>query len=442
VVLEEVFVDGRPTSPKANLESAKAAEDWHPARLRVEPGKRQIEFRYTGLSFVSPDRVRFRYKLEGQDKDWTEAGTYRSAQYNYLRPGPYTFRVSACNNDGVWNEAGAALSFEMLPYFYETASFRVAAWIMGAGLVGVAVRQIVVRRLQRRLRDLEGQQAIERDRARIAQDIHDDLGAGLTHIMLLSELARREPAQEVQSHLGQISDMARGLTRAMDEIVWAVDPQHDTLIGFMDYASAFTEEFLRAAGLRCRMELPPELPKWPMDAELRYNLFLSLKEALNNVVKHAGGTEVRMELRLDKDSITLMVQDNGRGFAGREVNSDHRRGLGNGKPDPDRAGGGTPGERESGNAATLLLASQNEPGSKEQHGDTHRNLHSAESGRLVSGHGLLNMERRLRSVGGRCLIHSGNGEGTRVELTVRVKTLASPIMAIGPHSQVPHDNRG
>src|SRR5262249_53149291 len=119
-----------------------------------------------------------------------------------------------------------------------------------------------------------------------------------------------------EGHLGQISDMARGLTRAMDEIVWAVDPQHDTLTGFMDYASAFTEDFLRAAGLRCRMELPPELPRWPMDAELRYNLFLSLKEALNNVVKHARATEVRIELRLEKDSFALIVQDNGQGLAG------------------------------------------------------------------------------------------------------------------------------
>src|SRR5207249_4097802 len=152
------------------------------------------------------------------------------------------------------------------------------------------------------------------DRARIAQDIHDDLGAGLTQIMLLSELARREPSHEVQNQLGQISDMARGLTRAMDEIVWAVDPQHDTLSGFMDYASAFTEEFLRVAGLRCRMDLPAALPAWPMDAELRYNLFLALKEALNNAVKHAHATEVRLELRLEDDAFTLAVEDNGKGL--------------------------------------------------------------------------------------------------------------------------------
>ncbi len=414
VVLEDVLVDGRSIRPKPiRAESV---------RLRIEPGKRQIEFRYTGLSFVSPDRVRFRYKLEGQDKDWTEAGTYRSAQYNYLRPGPYTFRVSACNNDGIWNEAGAALSFEMLPYFYETAAFRIAAWLMGAALVGLVVRQIVSRRLQRRLRDLERQQAIERDRARIAQDIHDDLGAGLTQIMLLSELARREPAQEVQNHLGQISDMARGLTRAMDEIVWAVDPQHDTLTGFMDYASAFTEEFLRTAGLRCRMELPSELPSWPMDAELRYNLFLSLKEALNNVVKHAHATEVRLELRLDSDSFTLIVQDNGHGMPRANGNGDRGRSVSNGR------------------SGVLLTGNNHRTGHQDHTGIPYKATVPPE--RLASGHGLLNMAKRLRSAGGGCHIHSENGDGTRVEMTVRVKSTASPVMAIGPHSQLGQDNGG
>src|SRR5262249_1826438 len=88
----------------------------------------------------------------------------------------------------------------------------------------------------------------------------------------------------------------------------------DTLPGFMDYASAFTEEFLRVAGLRCRMDLPAELPKWPMDAELRYNLFLALKEALNNIVKHARATEVRVGLRLENNSFTLFIEDNGQGL--------------------------------------------------------------------------------------------------------------------------------
>jgi signal transduction histidine kinase/ligand-binding sensor domain-containing protein len=366
VVIEDVLVDGQHSAFNPSPS----------APLSVAPGKRQIEFRFTGLSFVSPDRVRFRYKLDGLDKDYLEAGTRRSAQYSFLRPGNYTFHVTACNNDGVWNESGATLALGVLPHFYETWWFLTLAGVAAAGSVATTVRHFVGRRLRVQLEHLQQQRAVERDRARIAQDIHDDLGAGLTQIMLLSELARREPAQALQNHLGQISEMARGLTRTMDEIVWAVDPQHDTLNGLMDYASAYTQEFLRIAGIRCRLDLPASLPAMHVDAELRYNLFLALKEALNNIVKHARATEVWLRLRLRPNGFVLVVEDNGQGL-------------------PGAAAGVQNGER------------------------------------LISGHGLNNLEKRLRAVGGRCEVFSAAGEGTRIEMAARTGESPSPVVAIG-----------
>ena len=238
-----------------------------------------------------------------------------------------------------------------------------------AGGVQAAAR----RQYRLALARLQQQHAIERDRARIAQDIHDDLGAGLTQITLLSELARREPAEQIGPHLERISGAAREMTRAMDEIVWAVDPQHDTLNGLMDYISAYTEDFLRAAGIRCRMDLPPELPAMRVDAELRYHLFLALKEALNNVIKHARATEVWLRLRLQAGGFTLSVQDNGCGLAA------------------PAAGG---------NAA-----------------------------RLSSGHGLPNLQERLATIGGRCRVTGAPGQGTCVEMALVVNAGASPIVA-------------
>ncbi len=213
--------------------------------------------------------------------------------------------------------------------------------------------------------------AIERDRARIAKDIHDDIGAGLTQITLLSELARREP-QQSGTHLDRISGAARELTRAMDEIVWAVDPQHDTFSGLMDYASAFAEDFLRMAGIRCRMDLPTTLPDVRVDAELRYNLFLALKETLNNIVKHAHATEVWLRVRVQPNTFTLIVEDNGQGLA--------------------------PGA--NGSAA------------------------SAKGERISSGSGLVNLEKRLSAVGGRCVVRSEAGHGTRVEMTLAITGVA------------------
>ena len=252
------------------------------------------------------------------------------------------------------------------------------------GGVSLAVRRAATRKYRRKLALLQQQHAIERDRTRIAKDIHDDIGAGLTQITLLTELARREPEPDGRQLWSASPSSARKLTKAMDEIVWAVDPQHDTFEGLMDYISAYAEDFLRVAGIRCRMDLPLALPAMRVDAELRYNLFLALKEALNNVVKHAQATEVWLRLKIGADAFTLSVEDNGRGLC---------RG---------RARAPAPG---------------------------------AGDGPVGSGSGLENLKKRLAAVGGDCTVESEPGQGTRVTMTVRMKTGASPIMAIGRMSK-------
>jgi signal transduction histidine kinase len=205
---------------------------------------------------------------------------------------------------------------------------------------------------------LERQRAIERERSRIARDIHDELGSHLTRITMLSEPARHElgTPNPGATDVRQIYDIARALTRTMDEIVWAVNPQHDTPEGLANYLEQFALEFLGAAGIRCRLDLPMQLPAWPLTAETRHNLFLALKEALHNVVKHAGATEVRIVLTLDARALTLSVEDNGHGF------------------DPATAG--------------------------------------------ATGNGLENMRRRLEHIGGGCEIGSAPGQGVKIVFIV------------------------
>jgi signal transduction histidine kinase len=381
VVIEEVGADGE-------------LLPLHAGDLVIPPGHKQFEFRFTALTFDAPDKTRFRYQLEGFDPDWVDADTRRTAHYGALAPNHYRFHVAACNSAGIWNEKGAALAFTVQPHFYQTWWFLAAAsaGILGGG-AGLA-RLAVARKYRRKLARLEQQHAIERDRARIAQDIHDDLGAGLTQITLLSELARREPG-DPGAQLERISRAARQLTRAMDEIVWAVDPQHDTLNGLMDYVSAFAEDFLRVAGIRCRMDLPSVLPARRIEAELRYNLFLAVKEALNNVVKHAYATEVWLRLRVEGSGFTLMVEDNGRGC--------HSIGNGNGNVN----GNGSHVKSEAG------------------------------QDRLAAGLGLPNLKKRLRAVGGRCTMHSAPGQGTRIEMAIHLGAAASPIVAIGQNGASP-----
>ncbi|HEV2453011.1 MAG TPA: two-component regulator propeller domain-containing protein, partial [Verrucomicrobiae bacterium] len=300
VAIEDMVVDGQPIP--LNLQ-----------KVVVPPGHEQFEFRFTALSFEAPEQSRFRYRIDGLDKSWVEADTRRVADYGHLPPNHYRFRVIACNSDGVWNKTGAAVEFTVLPYFYQTRWFIALMSVLVLGGVGLAARNVATRKYRRVLLRLEQQHAIEKDRARIAKDIHDDIGAGLTQITLLSELGRREPKQAT-SQLERISDAARDLTRSMDEIVWAVDPQRDTLASLIDYISAYSEDFLRAAGIRCRMDFPAVAPATQIEAEWRYNLFLALKEILNNIVKHAQASEVWLRLRLSAGAFTLAVEDNGHGF--------------------------------------------------------------------------------------------------------------------------------
>jgi len=381
VVIEGATVDGQEQKPEVLLANRQPPGAKRDARLVIAPGKQQVRIQFTGLSFVSPDRVRFKYKLEGLDREWSEPGPVRSAQYNFLPPGNYRFQVQACNNDGVWNPEAATLAVVVQPHFYETWAFKFFGAVAGLGLVVFAVRRIFVRRLRRQLEQLERQQAVERDRARIAKDIHDDLGAGLTHIALLSELARRDTPAEMPHHVSQISEMARELTRNMDEIVWAIDPQNDTLDSLVTYVSKFAQDYLSVADIRCRLDVPAELPPYVLPAEVRHNLFLAIKEALNNVVKHAHASEVWLRLVVQPRSFCVIVEDNGCGLA-----------AANG--------------RSNGVATT-------------------------QPGRISSGHGLLNMERRLAAIGGRCVIRSEPGRGTRAELNVDLTAPHSPELVTG-----------
>ena len=313
VVIEEVLVDGQIKSVVKAGETSSALHSLPPAMLKVPPGKHQLEFRYTGLSLVSPDRIQFRYRLEGADADWIQAGTRRFAHYNFLPPGDYRFHVIACNSDGVWNETGSALVVNILPHIYETWWFRVLAGMVVFSAVAGTVRHTATRRLHRKMEQLERQQAVERERARIAKDIHDDLGASLTLIAVLGDLAQKEKAGE---RIEKMSSTARQAVKSLDEIVWAVNPRNDTLAHLIDYTGQFATDYLREAGIRCLLDVPEQTPVREVPANVRHNVFLAVKEALQNIVKHARATEVWLRVSAIPGGLRIVIEDNGCGFEG------------------------------------------------------------------------------------------------------------------------------
>lgn len=311
VVIESVRLGGR--AQETNALRGVALE-----KLVVAPQFRRapIEIHYTALNLAAPERARFRYQLEGFEPDWIEAGERRVAIYSKLPPGEYRFRVTAANEDGVWQARAATLALTMRPAFWQTGWFRAVAAVVLLGALAGGVHFVSTRKLQRQLEQLRQREAIERERARIARDLHDQLGANLTQIALLGELAEADRSQpdDVAEHARQIAQTARDTTRALDEIVWAANPANDTLESLVTYACKYAQDYLTLAGLRYRLEVPEPLPEAPLPPDTRHHVFLAFKEAVHNVVKHARATSVRVRLRLEPRCFHLEIEDDGRGL--------------------------------------------------------------------------------------------------------------------------------
>ena len=317
VMLEEVRVDGIRPPPKLKIQNQKSAVGTiKTSELKIGPGARRVEFRYTALSFTAPEKVRFRYRLEGLDTDWVEAGNRRIAEYSYLPPRQYRFRVTACNEDGIWGESEAGLELTCLPAFWQTWWFRLLIAAMVLGGVGGAVKYWATRRLRRRLTVLQQQNALEQERTRIARDIHDELGTLLTEISLLSDHGRKrlDRPGEVEVDLQRISSSAREAVQTADGIVWAVNPRNDSFVHLANYLVHFAEDFFRLTTIRCRLDVPPGLPQIHLPMQHRHNLLLAVKEACNNVVRHSEASEIWLRMTLADQEFSITVEDNGKGF--------------------------------------------------------------------------------------------------------------------------------
>jgi signal transduction histidine kinase len=291
--------------------------------LQIEPGRHYLQFRFTGLNFAAPDGVRFRVKLEGAENNWRDLGGQRSIGYGPLPSGDYRLRVIACNNDGVWNEAGDTLAFTVLPHFWETWWFRICLSIAVLLTLGIIVALAQRQRYRRKLERVERQREMEQERSRIARDLHDDLGTSLTQISLLSALANREntSAGESRELIQEVRGRAREMVIALDEIVWAVNPKNDTLAGLISYLGHFAEEFFRPTNIRLRLDLPSQLPAVLLTAETRHHLFLAFKESLNNAARHSNATQVELRVKTITDELIICVEDNGCGFESQNSSS-------------------------------------------------------------------------------------------------------------------------
>jgi ligand-binding sensor domain-containing protein/signal transduction histidine kinase len=311
VVIESVWIDGL-------LQNTNLLRPSAPAEIVVPAGKERIEIHYTSLSLTAPDRGRFRYRLEGHEKDWTEAVNSRVARYSKLPPRNYRFTVEACNEDGIWNKMPSTLALTVETPYWRTGWFLGTVSVCLLGLVVGMVHYFSTQKLHRQVEHLRHQDALEKERARIAQDIHDQLGASLTQVAMLGELVEsdKNDPKEVENHAHLITQNARDTTRILDEIVWAVNPSNDTLDSLITYLCKYAQDYFAVAGLRYRLEVPDSLPDLNIPPEFRHNIYLAFKESVTNVVRHAHASSVWVRLKLEPGVFVLEIEDDGRGLEG------------------------------------------------------------------------------------------------------------------------------
>ena len=282
-------------------------------------GVHTLEFRFVAPDLDGSDHVHYRCKLEGMDGGWSAASRARAAVFTNLSPGRYRFLIEACNANGMWNGQGDSVTFSVAPFFWQTGWFPPAVLACSAGLLVLGSRWVALHRLRRRLRVLEQEGALERERTRIAQDIHDELGANLTSISWFADRGRKHLADPAVAgaELEKIAATARESVQAMDGIVWALNQRNETLEHFADYLSHFATEFFRPTPINCQLEIPLQIPEIKMSTAARHHLFLAIKEALNNVVRHSGADEVWIRLKCEDERLTISVEDNGCGIGAR-----------------------------------------------------------------------------------------------------------------------------
>jgi signal transduction histidine kinase/streptogramin lyase len=345
VVIENCLIDGK----EADC-----------GNIKILPENESLEIKYTALSFNKPEQLKFKYKLEGLDENWVDEGTRRRAYFTHLPPGDYSFVVSAANADGVWNEAVASLKIAVKPPFYQTFWFGGFCVLLVGGILFFGYRQ--------RIQNLEAKRAAqeefsrqliesqERERQRIAAELHDGLGQDLLIIKNWAVLGLNN-GKDSSRQLGEISETASAAIAEVREIAYNLRPFHLDELGLTKAVESMLERISKASAIKFTWKMDSVDGFFPTEAEI--NFYRIAQECVNNIVKHSGATRAKLKIERDDAGLRLSISDNGKGF----------------------------------DTAMMAAKRANQ-----------------------SGFGLAGIHERARILGGNLSINSGSGEGTTVKL--------------------------
>lgn len=319
-----------------------------------------LNFDFVSIDYADPANNRVAYRLKGYDSNWDTLSTPSgNARYAQLREGTYTFQVIGANSDGVWNHEPRTIEVEILPPFYRTWWFYLLEILALAGLIGGGVKLYVDGKLRAEKIKQEKLAALQKERDRIASEMHDDVGAGLTSIRLISDRIQRQVQDpQLQQQINRITLYAGDLIENMSSIIWAMNSSNDTYEGLYQYLRKYALEYLTETNsLSASFPLTDSFPALPISGERRRQIFLAFKESLHNIIKHAGAATVAIRVVFEKDIMKIEIADDGKGI---------------------------PADRKNGN-------------------------------------GLVNMQKRLENIGGHFSTKDNNPHGTIVQFDIPVQ---------------------
>ena len=310
-------------SPPLLISSFKSADSsFHSFNDLIQLTHQQntIEISFAALDFTQPNNNKYLWKLEPLDKKWVYGLGKHEVNYAGLPPGTYTFKIKAAGSDGVWNSKETSLSFIIAPPWWRSWWVPVIIIALGIGLLVGVLRFYYHTKLKKQLEKqknlMEKQQLLEKERSRIAADMHDDLGAGLTNIKYITEhiLEKTDSGETIKPELEKLKNFSSELVESMGEIIWAVSEKNNLLSNTLYYLRSYAINYCEENDLDCDFKIPENFKDRVVSGNKRRNIFLLLKESLHNIVKHAAAKNITIRTEITEE-LELVIKDDGKGFS-------------------------------------------------------------------------------------------------------------------------------
>ena len=307
-VITKIFINDKPLAG----DTAAYMKD-----LTLPYKSNTIGFTFAALEFTRPEKNQFAYKLDGLDRDWVFT-TSDKIRYSGLPPGHYTFLLKASNDDLVWNNDPLKVDIIILPPYWQTWWFRLLIVLFTAGIALIIVKVYINQKVRLKTRALEIQQALYIERLRISKDVHDDMGSGLSKISLMAEMAQSKAVDNpsLSKDINQISTVTKELVENMRDLVWVLNPENTTLDQLVTHIREYCSDYLENTPIQIIFSFPEYIPAIRINGAAQRNIFLTIKEAINNTVKHAGASIINLGLWMDEGTLKITITDNGSGIAG------------------------------------------------------------------------------------------------------------------------------